>query len=85
MVAFLTSLNRLKIVEEHLARELDILEESFKLNDEDVKKFYRWYMNHPYRKGIEELVEIVRRGKTNRKTETDSVKCNNNGDKEKSN
>ena len=30
-----------------------------KMPDEDVKEFYRWYISHPYTKGIREVIRIV--------------------------
>ena len=53
-----------KIVSKHLERELDILEKVLNLSEDDAKKFYRWYMKHPSRKGIEEVVTVVGRGNT---------------------
>lgn len=53
-----------KIAEAHLRRELDIFEMILKMPDEDVKEFYGWYVSHPYAKGIEEVIRIIR-GKGN--------------------
>jgi len=60
------------MVEEHLVKELDILEEIFKLNEEEAKDFYKWYMNK-IRKGIEEICENVRR-RADREIEENSVR-----------
>ncbi len=38
----------------------------FDLDKNDVEQFYEWYINHPYRKGIGEIKEIVRQARTNR-------------------
>ena len=34
-----------------------------KMPDEDVKEFYRWYISHPYTKGIREVIRIVGSGR----------------------
>ena len=54
------------IVENHLSNELDIMKMIFDLNNNDVEQFYEWYLNHPYRKGIGEIKQIVRQTGTNR-------------------
>jgi hypothetical protein len=48
-------------VEKHLANELDILEMILQTDDPILKDFYNWYASHPYRKGIQEVREIVER------------------------
>lgn len=59
------SLNNLKkTVEAHLKKELDIFEIILKMKEEDVGIFLKWYLNHPYVKGIKEVLEILRAGKT---------------------
>jgi hypothetical protein len=55
-----------KIVENHLSNELDLMQMIFDLDKNDVEQFYEWYINHPYRKGIGEIKEIVRQARTNR-------------------
>lgn len=54
-------------VEKHLSNELDIMETIFQMSGDDIKSFYKWYMDHPYRKGIEEIQNVIRRG-TNKET-----------------
>jgi hypothetical protein len=56
------SLEELKArVEKHLANELDILEMILQSDDPILEDFYKWYLSHPYRKGIQEVKEIVER------------------------
>jgi hypothetical protein len=50
-----------KIVEEHMKEELDIMEIILDLDKNTVEEFTKWYISHPYCKGIEELREIVGR------------------------
>jgi hypothetical protein len=63
-----------KRVTEHLWNELGIFEELLKLTREEEKAFLEWYLNHPYVKGIQEVLAIVRKGaerqEPNRKTQT---------------
>jgi glutamyl-tRNA reductase len=54
------------ITEKHLSNELDIMEMILGLDEKHIEEFYRWYINHPYRKGIGEIKEIVRQAKSNR-------------------
>jgi hypothetical protein len=49
-----------KVAELHMQREVDIMETVMELDDNDIELFYRWYINHPYSKGIRELQQIVR-------------------------
>ena len=57
----LVTLDNLKIiVEDHMKRELDIMEIILKSDKNVVEEFYRWYISHPYCKGIDELRQIVR-------------------------
>jgi hypothetical protein len=49
-----------KIAELHMQREVDIMELVMGLDNNDIELFYRWYINHPYSKGIRELQQIVR-------------------------
>ena len=74
----MSPLDRLKkTVKDHLKRELDIMDCILKLTAKDTEEFYKWYMKHPYRKDIEEVVQVVRRG-TNTKTRGHSanlVRC----------
>lgn len=59
----LSSLEKLKrVVESHLKRELDIFEEILMLNEDDLKAFLKWYNNHLLVKGIEEVIDVVRKG-----------------------
>mgnify|MGYP001606478529 CR=1 FL=1 len=54
-------LDRLKRkTETHLRRELQIMAVVLKLSKEDAGRFLKWYLRHPYRRGIKEVVEIVR-------------------------
>jgi hypothetical protein len=53
-----------KVAERHMQREVEIMEMVMGLNNNDIELFYRWYINHPYSKGIRELQQIVR-NKTN--------------------
>jgi hypothetical protein len=56
-----TKLNDLKKVAElHMQREVDIMAIVMELDNNDIELFYRWYINHPYSKGIRELQQIVR-------------------------
>ncbi len=78
-MTFVSSLDSLKnVVEKHLKRELDIFEMVFRLKENDLKKFLRWYTEHPFVKGIEEVIRSVREkansGRTNSKTERNSTK-----------
>lgn len=52
--------NLKKIAESHMQREVDIMEMVMGLDNKDIEQFYRWYINHPYSKGIRELQQIVR-------------------------
>jgi hypothetical protein len=52
----------------HLKKEPDIMEMVFKIDDSEAKEFYKWYVNHPTRKGIGKIKEFVRGTKTNRAT-----------------
>jgi hypothetical protein len=36
------------------------METVMELDNNDIELFYRWYINHPYSKGIRELQQIVR-------------------------
>jgi hypothetical protein len=49
-----------KVAELHMQKEVDIMEMVMNLNNKDIELFYRWYINHPYSKGIRELQQIVR-------------------------
>jgi hypothetical protein len=49
-------------VTRHLRNELGFFEIILKMDGNDAKAFLAWYMNHPYRKGIEEVLSIVREG-----------------------
>jgi hypothetical protein len=49
-----------KIAELHMQKEVDIMELVMGLDNNDIELFYRWYINHPYSKGIRELQQIVR-------------------------
>ena len=49
-----------KIADLHMQREVDIMELVMGLDNNDIELFYRWYINHPYSKGIRELQQIVR-------------------------
>ncbi len=56
------SIDELKtIVERHLCNELDIMEMVCKLDKSHLEQFSGWYINHPYRRGIEEIKKIVRK------------------------
>jgi hypothetical protein len=56
-----TKLNDLKkVAESHMQKEVDIMEMVMELDNNDIELFYRWYINHPYSKGIRELQQIVR-------------------------
>jgi hypothetical protein len=57
-------------ITKHLENELGILEEVLKLEQEEAKAFLEWYLNHPYTKGILEVLEIVKGGRRDRKTQT---------------
>jgi hypothetical protein len=68
------TLDELKeFVEAHLKKELKIMEMLFLLEKKDVEEFTRWYKNHPYCKGIDEIKELV--GKRAGNTE-DKEDCN---------
>ena len=44
----MVSLDELKkLMEEHLRRELDILEMVLKLEENEAEKVLKWYLNHP--------------------------------------
>jgi hypothetical protein len=60
MINFGTLDNLKIIVEEHMKRELDIMEIILKSDKNVVEEFHRWYISHPYCKGIDELRQIVR-------------------------
>jgi hypothetical protein len=49
-----------KVAELHMQREIGIMEMVMGLDNNDIELFYRWYINHPYSKGIRELQQIVR-------------------------
>jgi hypothetical protein len=49
-----------KVAELHMQREVDMMETVMELDNNDIELFYRWYINHPYSKGIRELQQIVR-------------------------
>jgi hypothetical protein len=49
-----------KVAELHMQKEVDIMEMVMNLDNNDIELFYRWYINHPYSKGIRELQQIVR-------------------------
>ena len=49
-----------KLAERHMQKEVEIMEMVMGLNNNDIELFYRWYINHPYSKGIRELQQIVR-------------------------
>jgi hypothetical protein len=49
-----------KVAELHMQKEVDIMETVMELDNNDIELFYRWYINHPYSKGIRELQQIVR-------------------------
>jgi hypothetical protein len=49
-----------KVAESHMQKEVDIMETVMELDNNDIELFYRWYINHPYSKGIRELQQIVR-------------------------
>lgn len=49
-----------KVAELHMQKEVDIMEMVMNLNNNDIELLYRWYINHPYSKGIRELQQIVR-------------------------
>jgi hypothetical protein len=56
-----TKLNDLKKVAElHMQKEVDIIGMVMELDNNDIELFYKWYINHPYSKGIRELQQIVR-------------------------
>lgn len=58
------SLAELKeIIVSHLKKELDIMEMMLTLDGSETKEFCEWYINHPYKKGIKEIQELVKRGK----------------------
>ena len=55
-----TSIEELKrIVESHMRKELDIMEMTLNLDKNDIEEFHRWYISHPYSKGIKELQDRV--------------------------
>jgi hypothetical protein len=57
----LVSLEELKqIVKEHMKKELDIMDIILQSDKNVVEEFHRWYISHPYVKGIEELRRVVR-------------------------
>lgn len=35
------------------------METILKMDEEDAKVFLKWYLNHPYRKGIVEVLAII--------------------------
>jgi hypothetical protein len=60
------TLDELKTITiEHMKKELDIMEMMLTINVNDTKEFYKWYINHPYCRGIREIQELVKRGKRN--------------------
>jgi hypothetical protein len=55
------TLSELKnVVEKHMEKEVHIMEMVMNLDNKDIELFYRWYINHPYSRGIRELQQIVR-------------------------
>jgi hypothetical protein len=55
------SLKKLKkVVEAHMKKELDIMEMTLNLDKNEIEEFHRWYISHPYSKGIRELQDFVR-------------------------
>jgi hypothetical protein len=57
-----------KVVIDQLKTELDIMEMLFSLKKDEISEFDNWYRSHPYYRGIQEVVQIVRGG-TNAKPE----------------
>ncbi|MGI0043929.1 MAG: hypothetical protein ACRD47_09475 [Nitrososphaeraceae archaeon] len=49
-----------KDAELHMQKEVEIMEMVMELDNNDIELFHRWYINHPYSKGIRELQQIVR-------------------------
>jgi hypothetical protein len=49
-----------KDAELHMQKEVEIMEVVMELDNNDIELFHRWYINHPYSKGIRELQQIVR-------------------------
>jgi hypothetical protein len=49
-----------KVVEKHMEKEVHIMEMVMNLDNKDIELFYRWYISHPYSRGIRELQQIVR-------------------------
>jgi glutamyl-tRNA reductase len=49
-----------KVAESHMQKEVEIMEMVMELDNNDIELFHRWYINHPYSKGIRELQQIVR-------------------------
>jgi hypothetical protein len=43
-----------------MEKEVHIMEMVMNLDNKDIELFYRWYINHPYSRGIRELQQIVR-------------------------
>lgn len=50
---------------EHMKKDFYIIDAVYKLDPTDFKQYQEWYINHPYCRGIREIQELVRRGKTN--------------------
>jgi hypothetical protein len=48
-----------EVVDQQLRKELDILEVILQMEKTDLQAFHKWYINHPYYKGIREVKEIV--------------------------
>jgi DNA-binding GntR family transcriptional regulator len=49
-------------VSRHLRNELGFFEAILKMDEDEAKAFLEWYLNHPYHKGIQEVLEIVKQG-----------------------
>ena len=48
-----------ELVDQQLRKEIDILEAILQMDKDDFQGFDKWYINHPYYKGIREVIEIV--------------------------
>ena len=49
-----------RLVDEHLKRELEIMDAIMTLDERDVSDYYDWYMNNPRRKAIEEIKNMAK-------------------------
>lgn len=54
-----------QITIQHMKKELDIMEIMFQLDNDHAQEFHKWYINHPYCKGIREIQDLVKRGNKN--------------------